>query len=131
MLIGVTDTGSISGVTLGKETMNEWLGQIKSSTSLALIPDISAYIEQGKTVVEICMSEFPVKPVNTRGRYFKRIASSNHQLSLGEVADLYLQSLQLSWDAHQAGTHGAICGSACGQQRADRPVLGHQKMSKL
>ncbi len=105
VLVGVTDAGSISGVTLGKETLNEWLGQIKSATSPALIPDIAAYTEQGKTVVAIRMSEFPVKPVNTRGRYFKRIASANHQLALGEIADLYLQSLQLSWDAHQAGAH--------------------------
>ena len=139
VLVGVTNAGSISGVTLGKETLNEWgmknsrsdsfasspacgrglrrgkrawqaflprpLSQIKSSTSPALIPDITAYTEQGKTVVVISISEFPVKPVNTKGRYFKRVASSNHQLTIGEIADLHMQSLQLSWDAYQAGTH--------------------------
>lgn len=102
VLIGVTDAGAVNGITLGKETLNEWLGQIKSSTSPALIPDIAAHAEQGKTVVVIRMSEFPVKPVNTKGRYFKRVASSNHQLSSGEIADLYVQSLQLSWDAYEA-----------------------------
>lgn len=66
---------------------------------------METFTEQGKTVVLIRISELPVKPVNTRGRYFKRIASSNHQLALGEIADLYMQSLQLSWDVHQAGTH--------------------------
>jgi len=105
VLGGVTDKGAVCGVTLGKETLNEWLGQIKSATSPAIIPDMETFTEQGKTVVAIHMSEFPVKPVNTRGRYFKRVASSNHQLALGEIADLYMQSLQLSWDAHQAGTH--------------------------
>jgi ATP-dependent DNA helicase RecG len=35
VLVGVSDKGEISGVTLGKETLNEWLGQIKSSTSPA------------------------------------------------------------------------------------------------
>jgi predicted HTH transcriptional regulator len=58
--------------------LNEWLGQIKSATSPALIPDLAAFTEAGKTVVSIHISEFPVKPVNTRGRYFKRVASSNH-----------------------------------------------------
>jgi ATP-dependent DNA helicase RecG len=48
------------------------------------------------------VAEFPVKPVSTRGRYYKRIASSNHALALNEIADLYLQSLQISWDAHIA-----------------------------
>ena len=105
VLVGVTDKGSVCGVTLGKETLNEWLGQIKSATSPALIPDMKTFTEQGKTVVAIRIGEFPVKPVNTRGRYFKRVASSNHQLVLGEIADLYMQSLQLSWDAYQADTH--------------------------
>lgn len=59
VLVGVTDAAAIQGVTLGKETLNEWLGQIKS--------------------------------VSTRGRYYKRIASSNHALALNEIADLYLQ----------------------------------------
>ena len=84
VLVGVTDAGSVCGVTLGKETLNEWLGQIKSATSPALIPDLVAETLQGKTVVTIRVGEFPVKPVNTRGRYFKRVASSNHQLTLGE-----------------------------------------------
>ena len=102
VLVGVTDAAKIQGVTLGKETLNEWLGQIKSATSPALIPDIAAYTEAGKTVVTIRISEFPVKPVNTRGRYYKRVASSNHAMSSGEIADLYMQSLQLSWDAYEA-----------------------------
>ncbi len=42
VLVGVTDTGSVCGVTLGKETLNEWLGRIKSATSPALIPDMDA-----------------------------------------------------------------------------------------
>lgn len=102
VLVGVTDAAKVQGVTLGKETLNEWLGQIKSATSPALIPDIAAFNEQGKTVVAIRISEFPVKPVSTRGRYFKRIASSNYQLGLSEISDLYMQSLQLSWDAYEA-----------------------------
>jgi ATP-dependent DNA helicase RecG len=102
VLVGVSDAGLVLGTTVGKETLNEWLGQIKSATSPSLIPDISAYTEQGKTVVAICIGEFPVKPVNTRGHCFKRVASSNHQLTLDEIADLYMQSLQLSWDAYEA-----------------------------
>ena len=31
ILVGVSDKGAILGVTLGKETLNEWLGQIKST----------------------------------------------------------------------------------------------------
>ena len=103
--VGVTDKGVVQGVTLGKETLNEWLGQIKSATSPSLIPELTRHTIEGKTVVAIEIAEFPVKPVNTRGRYYKRIASANHALALNEISDLYLQSLQISWDAHPAPHH--------------------------
>lgn len=102
VLVGVSDAGKVQGITVGKETLNEWLGQIKSATSPSLIPELVSHLLDGKTVVAIEVAEFPVKPVSTRGRYYKRIASSNHALALNEIADLYLQSLQISWDAHPA-----------------------------
>ena len=104
VLVGVADDGSVRGTTLGRETLNDWLGQIKSGTSPSIIPDIDSLQIEGKLIVVICISEYPVKPVNTKGRYFKRVASSNHLLGLSEITDLYLQSLQISWDAHEA--HG-------------------------
>lgn len=100
--VGVTDKGALQGVSLGKETLNEWLGQIKSSTSPSLIPELTAHQIEEKTIVAIEVAEFPVKPVSTRGRYYKRIASANHALALNEISDLYLQTLQVSWDAHPA-----------------------------
>ena len=102
VLVGMSDNGKVTGVALGKETLNEWLGQIKSTTSPALIPDIITHNINGKTIVEIDIREFPVKPVNTQGRYYRRVASSNHILSSSEIANLYMQSLQLSWDAYEA-----------------------------
>jgi len=51
--VGITDQGALKGVTLGKETLNEWLGQIKSATSPALIPELTAHTIDGKTVVAI------------------------------------------------------------------------------
>ena len=102
VLIGVADDGAVKGVTLGKETMNEWLGQVKSTTSPSIIPDIEAVTVVSKTVVAMRINECPVKPVSTRGKYFKRIAASNHQLSLSEITELYMQSLQLSWDSYEA-----------------------------
>ena len=93
MLVGISDAGRLTGVSLGKETLNEWMGQVKQATTPSLIPDIFSHIIDGKTIVQIRVDEFPVKPVNTKGRYYKRIASSNHALALKEISDLYLQSL--------------------------------------
>lgn len=91
ILVGIANNGSVTGTTVGKETLNDWLGQIKSSTSPMVIPDIESFSMSGKTVVAIKVGEYPVKPVKTKGRYFKRIASSNHQLSLSELNNLYMQ----------------------------------------
>jgi ATP-dependent DNA helicase RecG len=102
VLIGVADDGSVRGATLGKETLNDWMVQIKSATSPAIIPDIKAFQVEGRTVAAIQVGEYPVKPISTRGRYFKRVATANHQLRLSEITDLYMQSLQLSWDSHEA-----------------------------
>lgn len=102
VFVGVSDADLIHGVRLGKETLNEWLGQIKSATSPSFIPDLMAKNTDGKILVIIYVSELPVKLVSTRGRYFKRVASSKHQLGLAEIANLYMQSLQLSWDVYEA-----------------------------
>ena len=36
----------------------------------------------------------------TRGKYFKRVANSNHLLSISDVVNLHLQSFNTSWDYH-------------------------------
>jgi ATP-dependent DNA helicase RecG len=38
----------------------------------------------------------------TLQNHIQQIAGANHQLSLSEITDLYMQSLQLSWDAYEA-----------------------------
>lgn len=55
---------------------------------------------QGKQFVSLHIDEYPIKPVSVRGKYFKRIANSNHLLSVNEVVDLHLQTFNTSWDYH-------------------------------
>ena len=104
VLIGVSDSASILGVSCGEESIQKWLNEIKQNTSPSIIPDIERLNIDGKTVIAIRVSEFPVKPVACRDRYFKRMANSNHRLNLTEIANLHLQSLQLSWDAYAPET---------------------------
>src|SRR3989304_6193317 len=70
------------------------------ATEPSIIPDIELVTLDNKQVVAIHVGEFPVKPVACRDRYFKRVANSNHRLSLPEIANLHLQSLQLSRDSY-------------------------------
>ena len=100
VLIGISDAGDVVGVATNAETLQNWINTIKQSTSPSIIPDVRAVTLDDKTVVLLQVDEFPVKPVACRDRYFRRVANSNHRLSLTEIANLHLQSLQLSWDSY-------------------------------
>lgn len=100
VLIGVNQKREISGITINSESIQNWINEIKSKTSPSLIPDVSVLEEANKIVVVFTIQEYPIKPVATRGKYFKRIANSNHLLGISEVVNLHLQSFNTSWDFH-------------------------------
>jgi ATP-dependent DNA helicase RecG len=105
VLIGIDNKGNpVNNFIIGSESLQTWVNEIKNKTQPSIIPDAEVIQIQGKNIACLSVQEFPVKPVAFRGRYFKRINNSNHQLSIVEIADLSLQSLQISWDAYPA--HG-------------------------
>ncbi len=101
LLVGVQDTRGISGVTVGKETIQSWINQVKMATTPAIIPDVTLTAIEGKNVVQLTIAAFPVRPVACRGKYFRRVHGANHAMSLNEVADAYLKTFQLSWDSYE------------------------------
>ena len=96
--IGVSDDGGVKGIQLGKETIAEWVNVIKNKTAPFIIPDIEVISIEDKKVVSIRVIEYPVKPVSTRGRYYKRVGNSNHILTIAEVVNLHLKTMNSSWD---------------------------------
>ena len=106
IIVGVSDKGQIDGLSVSDETIQSYINQIKTQTEPGLIVDIDTKKIDNKRILVIDVGEFPVKPVSCKGRYYQRKSNSNHQLNLTEIANLHLQSLQLSWDsypAHDAG----------------------------
>ena len=99
ILIGIDDKGDPVGVVCGEESLQQWSNEIKQCTSPSLIPTIEQVRVGNQTVVCILVDEFPVKPVAHKDRYYRRVANSNHRMTLTEIANSHLQSLQLSWDA--------------------------------
>jgi ATP-dependent DNA helicase RecG len=93
VFVGVADSGKIVGVQLGNETIPQWLNQIKMNTFPTLIPDVATATIDQRSVVIFMVTEFPIKPVAVKGKYFKRVENSNHQLSPSEISNLHLQSL--------------------------------------
>ena len=100
VLIGVNQKRELSGVIINSESIQNWINEIKNKTSPSLIPNVIVLEAGNKTIVVFSIQEYPIKPVATRGKYFKRIANSNHLLSITEVVNLHLQSFNTSWDFH-------------------------------
>lgn len=103
--IGITDTSEVKGIQLGKETTAQWINEIKNKTAPQIFPDIDVLTIDDKTLVSFSVIEYPIKPVSTRGKYYKRVGNSNHLLSVSEVVDLHLQSINSSWDAYPDPVH--------------------------
>ena len=94
VLVGVSNNGvPVKNFTIGEESLQQWLNEIKTKTQPSIIPNAEVIEYKGSDVVEFSVHEFPVKPVACRGRYFKRVKNSNHQLSPTEIADLNMQTL--------------------------------------
>lgn len=99
VLIGVNDKGfAISNFRIGKESIQNWVNEIKNKTQPSIIPDVKVLEYQGIEIVEFKIPEYPVKPVACRGKYYKRVLNSNHQMLLSEISDLYLKTFNMSWD---------------------------------
>ena len=106
VLVGVSDSGQVTGVEIQAETLQGWVNQCKQNTSPSVIPDIEVVVLDGKTVAVISVDEYPIKPVACKGRYFKRIGNANHQMSPTEISDAHIKLINSSWDYHPDPVHG-------------------------
>ena len=106
VLVGVNDKGlPISSFRIGKESIQNWLNEIKNKTQPSILPDVKVMEHNGVEIIEFKIPEYPVKPVACRGKYYKRVLNSNHQMSLSEISDLYLKTFNMSWDYYIDSQH--------------------------
>ena len=99
IIIGINQNNEFSGVQVNSESVQNWVNEIKQKTSPSIIPDVEIVQYEDKTLVNFSVQE-PLKPVAIRGKYFKRVANSNHLLHITEVVNLHLQSFNMSRDFH-------------------------------
>ena len=100
ILLGVSNDGDIRGTHIGKESLADWANRISQSTEPSIIPELE--VVEDRNVVIIKISEFPIKPVATRGRCYRRVGNSNRVMTPQEVAQMHLQSTGGSWDLYPA-----------------------------
>ena len=77
VVVGVGDNGTVYGIKIGPETIQRFLNEIKMATYPQLLPKILVEDRDGKKVIVFEVSEYPVKPVSFKNRYYKRVHNSN------------------------------------------------------
>jgi ATP-dependent DNA helicase RecG len=107
IITGLNPKGEVTGISLNEESVQNWVNEVKNKTSPSLIPDVNTFYIDSKTIVVFSIQEYPVKPVATRGKYFKRMANSNHLMSVGEIANEHLKTINTSWDFYPDPNHNS------------------------
>jgi len=102
VIVGVSDTGQIKGVSVGKATLTDWTNQISQSAEPRVIPEIEQVKIEGKEIAIIRIKEYPIKPVSIKGKCFRRVGSSNRAMTAQEISEMHLHSIGSSWDAFPA-----------------------------
>ncbi len=103
--VGISDSGKIKGVDIKQKTIPKIINEVKNKTYPNIIPDAEFIETEGKTILILTIKEFPIKPVAIKGKYYKRIKNSNHQLNLQEISDMHLKTFNTSWDSYSTNNY--------------------------
>ncbi|MBC8430565.1 MAG: putative DNA binding domain-containing protein [Desulfobacterales bacterium] len=98
IFIGVSDKGAKKGVQIGKETLIGWTNKISQGTQPRIIPEVESLEIESKIIAVIQIKEFPIKPVSTKGRCYRRVGNSNRLMTPQDIAEMHLHSIGTSWD---------------------------------
>ena len=105
LYIGISDVPEIGGTSISNESLQQWINQIKSTTTPSIIPDAEILQYQNLKVVLFRVPAYPVKPVSMKGKYFIRKHASNHLMNLEEIANEHLKTINQSWDFAKDPSH--------------------------
>lgn len=99
ILVGVTDTGEISGVDIGANTIEDEASYIKRHTDPQVFPSIKVYEIEDKQIVAIKVSESNDKPVFFKNHAYKRVGKTKLRISSSEIRKLATEvKKKLNWD---------------------------------
>lgn len=99
ILIGVTDDKKISGVDIGRNTLENLANGVRKETDPQIFPYIDYQEIDNKTVICIRVSESSTKPVFYRDKAYIRVGRSNQKLSASEIRSLITNENNIvSWD---------------------------------
>ena len=99
VIIGVSNSGGVHGVDIGKNTLEEFANYIKRNTDPQIFPSVKIQEVDGKKVVMIEVEESQEKPVFFKNHAYKRVGKTNQMISAAEIRKLAREEKRrLSWD---------------------------------
>lgn len=97
ILIGVRDDGHVTGIILGKNTLEEWAQKMQSKIQPRFLPSMIKKTYKGRVVIVITINR-ATSPISVDGRQFKRVGRTNQLMSSEEYKQRLLSSGSVSWD---------------------------------
>ena len=99
ILIGVSDEGTIIGIDIGRNTLEELANYIKRNTDPAIFPSVKILDADGKKIIVIEVKDSAEKPVFFKNHAYKRVGKTNQQISSSEIRKLAKESGErVYWD---------------------------------
>ncbi len=99
ILIGVSDSGKVIGVSIGKNTIEELANYIKRNTDPQIYPSIKVKELEDKKILLIEVSESKEKPVFFKRHAYKRVGKTSLELSSSEIRKLAKETGEkVYWD---------------------------------
>jgi ATP-dependent DNA helicase RecG len=99
ILIGISNSGKILGIEIGKDTVERLTNKIVSNTEPRVYPSITVTEIDKKKVIVIEVQEAEEKPVLAFGRGFKRVGKSTVRMSKEEIERMILEGKKVYWDS--------------------------------
>ncbi len=98
ILIGVDPNGKVTGVDVGKNTLETLANEIKLKTDPKIFPSINVVEVSGKQIIQVGVDEHPVKPVWIGDKVFERVGRTNQRVPLERIRQLIRESQPVQWD---------------------------------
>ena len=107
VIVGVSNSGGVLGVDIGKNTLEELANYIKRNTDPQVFPSVKIQEVGEKNVVMIEVKEGAEKPVFFKNHAYKRVGKTNQRISSSEMRKLAKESGgRVYWDER-------VCEGAC------------------
>jgi ATP-dependent DNA helicase RecG len=99
VVIGLSDSGRLIAQDFSKEALRDYVNWIATATEPSVIPEAEKLVTPQGEVIVLSITEFPLKPLATRGRCYRRAGSATRQMTPSEIAEMHLRSTGQSMDA--------------------------------